>query len=135
MGPVDTFPLNVLLAPLGIFTTAGYSGADTTLGSPPSQLGNADLALACLADTFKQNASSPYYLSSAQQVSTALMTVHSAAWLLSLNSTFWARLKQAVSAAPTMTSGINPDQPVRASSLDGLAVRIELARLLLATPE
>ncbi len=47
----------------GIFITGEITNEDYTFtAAPPAQLGNGDLALAGLADTFAANASSPYYL-------------------------------------------------------------------------
>lgn len=55
---VDVHPTNVLLGPMGAYISNEDSSTDFTFGaSPPSQIGNADVALASLVDTYAQNTS------------------------------------------------------------------------------
>ncbi len=93
--PVEQHPMNVLLAPMGIIASPEVTSADYTFGStPPSQLGNAELALTCLAITYQGNTTSHYLLDSSQQVATATMSVVGAARVLPLTGSFWAKLQQ-----------------------------------------
>jgi hypothetical protein len=93
--PIEQHPLNVLLAPMGIMTSPDVTSADCTFTStPPSQLGNAELALTCLAATYQGDTTSHYLLDSSQQVATATQSVIGAARVLPLTGSFWAKLQQ-----------------------------------------
>jgi hypothetical protein len=93
---VDQHPVNVLLLPMGIYTTDGTVQADFPMSptTPPSQLGNADLALNCTAATYKGSTSSPFYLESEAERTAAMDTFTAAATLLPTNSAYWARLQK-----------------------------------------
>ncbi len=88
-------PLNVALAPMGIFTSSGGTSADYTFTSkPPVQLGNANTAWAALSATFNGLTASPLYLGRAADVNTAMAMVYSAAPMIPSSNSFWAELKK-----------------------------------------
>ncbi len=93
--PSEQHPSNILLAPVGILVSGEIESQDYTFtANPPSQLGNSELALTCLADTFKGNTSSPFYLSASADLAAATGSVNGAARILSLNTSFWINLRK-----------------------------------------
>lgn len=108
--PSEQHPSNILLAPVGILVSGEIESQDYTFTSkPPSQLGNSELALTCLTDTFKGNTSSPFYLSDDADLTAATGSVNGATIMLSFNTSFWTKLQQ-VRREP-QTASTHPPTP------------------------
>lgn len=95
---VANHPNNLLTAPMGIFVSGdGVEATDFTfkIGSPPSQLGHADVALKCLADKLLSQAGSQGIdcgPSDAEALARLLKAVSGAAAHLPTSSAFFRKL-------------------------------------------
>jgi hypothetical protein len=114
---------------MGIYSTAWAMEIDMTMGAtPPSQLGNADLALNCTEATYKGSTGSPFYLASEADRTAAIDTILAAARNLPLSSTYWATLTKVgwglaagASRCPWATARKQPTCSTSASSTCSLA--------------
>jgi hypothetical protein len=93
--PLPQHPSNLALNKMGIVVSSTIIYTNYTFtGSPPTQIGNADVALGCIRDSCTGVTSSTCYISDEDQLTSAMQNLNNAAGFAPLDATLWATLQQ-----------------------------------------
>ena len=93
--PVLQHPSNLVLNKMGIAVSSTVDADDYTFtGTPPTQIGNLDVGISCIKDSCIGITSSTCYMSSEDQLTSAMESLNDAAGIVPLDASFWTVIQQ-----------------------------------------